>query len=158
MVNHSVEPDFAIIATGVARVVADRLGTAVEKAGIDDMRSAFGFVVRALAERDRTLTELAELLAVTKQGAIKVVDEMEQRGFVERVPDHTDRRAKAIHLTDKGRQVRRAALAESRRMERELRSDLGDRDVDAMRRVLLRLLERNAGLADATEGRSRALW
>jgi len=158
MVNQNGEPDFAIIATGVARVVADRLGAAVERAGIDDIRASYGFVIRALSERERTLTELAELLVVTKQAAIKVVDEMEERGFVERVPDPNDRRAKAIRLTDRARVVRKAALAESRRIERELRADLGEQDVLAMRRVLLRLLERSGSLDDAAAGRSRALW
>src|SRR4051812_49858665 len=124
------EPDFAILVMGVARVVTDRLDVAVARAGVEDMRPSFGFVIRALAEQPRTLTELAELLAVTKQAAIKVVDEMESRGFVERHADPADRRAKVLVLTERGRQVRRAALAASRQMERELRRDLGDEHVE----------------------------
>ena len=152
------EPDFAILTIGAARIVTDRLGAAVERAGIDDMRPAFGFVIRALAERPRTLTELAELLAVTKQAAIKVVDEMESRGLVERHADREDRRAKVLVLTERGRRVRRAALAASRRMEAELRRDLGDDQVDAFRSVLARFLERHGALGDAAAGRARALW
>jgi DNA-binding MarR family transcriptional regulator len=158
MVDQTGEPDFAIVVTGVARVVADRLGAAVERAGIQDMRASFGYVIRALAERERTLTELADLLSVTKQAAIKVVDEMEERDFIERVPDASDRRAKVIRLTPKARRVRRAALAESRKIERELTAELGASDVRAMRRTLLHLLERSGTLADAAAGRSRAVW
>jgi DNA-binding MarR family transcriptional regulator len=152
------EADFAILTVGAARVVTDRLQEALVRAGIDDMRPAFGFVIRALADRERTLTELAELLAVTKQAAIKVVDEMEARGFLERRADPADRRAKVLVLTDRGRRVRRTALAASRRMERELRRDLDDDQVDAFRAVLTRFLERHGALADATAGRARALW
>ncbi|MDQ6849525.1 MAG: MarR family transcriptional regulator [Actinomycetota bacterium] len=150
--------DLAVVLTGAARVVADRLGAAVERAGVEDMRSSFGFVIRALAERDRTLTELAELLSVTKQAAIKVVDDMEARGFVQRWADPTDRRTKVLRLTPKAKRVQRAAMTASRQMEHELREDLGTADVTAMRRALLRLLERHGGLADATAGRSRAVW
>jgi len=152
------EPDFAILTVGAARIVTDRLGVAVERAGVDDMRPAFGFVIRVLADGGRTLTELAELLAVTKQAAIKVVDEMESLGFLERQPDPADRRAKILVLTDRGRRVRRAALAASRQMERELRHDLGDEQVAAFRAVLLRFLERHDALGDAVAGRARALW
>ena len=152
------EPDFAILVVGASQAVAGRLGAAVEGAGIDDMRSSFGFVIRALAERDRTLTELAELLAVTKQAAIKVVDEMEARDFVERRPDPADRRAKVLSLTEKGRRVRRAALSASRRMEAELRRELGDERVEAFRTVMLRFLERHDVLGDAVAGRARAPW
>jgi DNA-binding MarR family transcriptional regulator len=158
MANDMPNADLAILLVGAARVVADRLGGAVERAGVPDMRAPFGYVIRALGEQDRTLTEVAELLAVTKQSAIKVVDEMERRGFLTRAPHPTDRRVKVLRLTEKGLAVRRAALAESRRMERELRHDVGERAVEAMRRALLRLLEREGALEDAGAGRSRALW
>ena len=91
-------PDLAILVTGAARVVADRLGAAVERAGIEDMRSSYGFLIRALAAGDRTLTELAQLLGVSKQAAIKVVDEMERRGYLERCTDPADRRVSCCGL------------------------------------------------------------
>jgi len=153
-----VDPDLAILVTGAARVVADRLGAAVERAGVPDMRTPYGFVVRALADRDRTLTEVASLLAVSKQAAIKVIDEMEQRGFLERHADPSDRRVKLLRLTAKGRRVRAAALTESRTLERELRRSMGAAPVDAMRAVLLDLLERHGALEQAHAGRARALW
>jgi DNA-binding MarR family transcriptional regulator len=150
--------DFAILVVGAARTVADRLGEAVARAGVDDMRPPYGYVIRVLAERPRLLTELAGLLGVSKQAAIKVVDEMERRRLLERVPLESDRRAKVLVLTEKGQRVRAAALQESQELERELRAELSDADVDAMRRVLLRFLERHGGLEEAQAGRARALW
>jgi DNA-binding MarR family transcriptional regulator len=153
-----MEDDLAILIVGAARVVADRLGDAVARSGIGNMRTGFGYVIRALAERDRTLTELAALLGVSKQAAIKVVDEMAARGFLTREPHPEDRRVKVLRLTAKGRKVRRAALAASHRMEEELRSELGDAAVGELRRALEQLLARHDALADAQAGRSRALW
>jgi DNA-binding MarR family transcriptional regulator len=152
------EADLAIQIVGAARVIADRLGEAVERAGVDDMRTPFGYVIRVLADRDRTLTELADLLGVSKQAAIKIVDEMEARGFLFRHPDPDDRRVKLLRLTDRGRKVRRATLAASHAIERELRRGLGDPDVDAVRTALEALLETHAALEDARAGRSRAPW
>ena len=80
----SQAPDFALLVVGVSRPVTERLNAAVAAAGIDDMRSPYGFVIRALARAPLGLTELAEYLGVTKQAAIKVVDEMEARGFLVR--------------------------------------------------------------------------
>ena len=79
-------------------------------------------------------------------------------GFIVRETDPNDRRQKVLRLTDKGRTVRRAALAASRRLERELRADVGDADADALRRALLAFLERHGVLADAAASRARALW
>jgi DNA-binding MarR family transcriptional regulator len=149
----SQAPDFALLVVGASRPVAERLNAAVAAAGIDDMRSPYGFVIRALARAPLGLTELAEYLGVTKQAAIKVVDEMEARGFLVREPHPADRRAKVLRLTARGNAVRSAALAESGRMEAELRAELGDADVDAMRRVLVRFAERHGDALGA-----RPVW
>jgi DNA-binding MarR family transcriptional regulator len=155
---NEIDPDLAIIIVGAARVIADHLGDAVAGAGIGDMRATFGYVIRALADNDRTLTELAEVLGVSKQAAIKVVDEMQARGFLTREPHPTDRRVKVLRLTDKAHAVRRTALAASRKLERDLRRRLGDTEVDAMRHGLLALLATHDGLDAALAGRSRAAW
>jgi DNA-binding MarR family transcriptional regulator len=149
----SQAPDFALLVVGASRPVAERLNAAVAAAGVDDMRARYGFVIRALARAPLGLTELAEYLGVTKQAAIKVVDEMEARGFLIREPHPQDRRAKVLVLTEQGQRVRQAALAESRRMEDELRAELGDADVDAFRRVLVRFAERHGDASGA-----RPVW
>lgn len=151
-------PDLAILLVAAARVVSDRLGAAVADAGIDDMRAPYGYVIRALADHDRTLTDVAKLLEVTKPAAIKVIDEMESRGLLTREPHPTDRRVKVLRLTDRGRSVRRAALAESHRMEADLRRAVGDADTDALRRALLELLDAPEDAAAVHEGRARANW
>ena len=158
MENYLDDPDFAILVVGAARVVADRLGASVQRAGVEDMRAPFGFVIRALAEQPCTLTALAASLGVSKQAAIKVVDDMERHGFIRRIPDPADRRAKLLTLTPKAKTVRRTALSTSRRMEAELRRAFGATDVAAMRTVLEGLLDRHGALTDAVAGRSRPVW
>src|SRR5262249_8884562 len=92
------EPDFALLVVAASRPVAERLNAAVARAGVEDMRAPYGFVIRAIAAEPLGLTELADRLGVTKQAAIKVVDEMEARGFLERRPNPVDRRAKVLAL------------------------------------------------------------
>jgi DNA-binding MarR family transcriptional regulator len=151
-------PDWAILVVGADHCVVGRLQATMRAAGHDEMRPPYGFVIRALAAGGLRLTELAERLGVTKQAALKVIDEMEARGLVDRTPAPGDRRAKLIRLTTRGQAVRRRALAASERMEAELRADLGDADVEAARRVLLRFIERHGRLEDALERRARPVW
>jgi DNA-binding MarR family transcriptional regulator len=155
---NELESDLAILVVGAARVVSDRLGDAVARSGIEDMRPPFGYVIRALADRDRTLTELAALLGVSKQAAIKVVDEMQARGFLTRDTHPDDRRLKLLQLTAKGRKVRRVALDGSHKIEKDLRAEIGDAAMNELRRGLEQLLAQHDALDDARAGRSRALW
>jgi DNA-binding MarR family transcriptional regulator len=48
------------------------------------------------------LTDLAERAQMTKQAVGEVASELEKMGYVERVPDPADGRAKIIRLTGRG--------------------------------------------------------
>jgi DNA-binding MarR family transcriptional regulator len=151
-------PDLAILIAASYRVVTDRLQQAMAKAGLEDMRPAFGYVIRALANGQLSVSELARVLDVTKQAASQTVDEMERAGFVERRPSSSDRRMKALALTAKGRRVRATALRTSAAMEAELAATLGARTVKQARRALVAFVEAHGDLEHLAAQRSRALW
>ncbi len=90
------------------------------------------------------LGELAERAGMTAQSMGELVDDLEGLGYVERRPDPTDRRAKRVHLTGKGRLTRSAAAKAATRMEAELRKLLGSADYRQLRQVLLRIVAANA--------------
>lgn len=68
-------------------------------------------LVHAL-EEDRTQIQLAELADLDKTTMVSTVDELEKRGYAERRPSSTDRRARIIAVTEKGR----AAAVEGQRI------------------------------------------
>jgi DNA-binding MarR family transcriptional regulator len=92
-----------------SRCLSDRLVAAHDEAGLGPVRPAHGFVIRALAAEPLTLTALAGGLDMTKQAAMKVVDEMEALGLLLREQDGADRRVKVLRRRARGaRAVRRA--------------------------------------------------
>jgi DNA-binding MarR family transcriptional regulator len=151
------EPDFAILITAANRCVADRLGTAVATVGGQAMRPSFGFVLRAVAAEQPTVSRLAELLAVSKQAASKLADDMVKLGYLDRAEDPDDRRRTRLRLSEAGERIRDRALAESRKMEAELRERLGEAAVSHMRAVLTEFVERHGAAEEIAAGRSRAL-
>ena len=151
-----IEPDFAILLTAANRCIADRLIDAVATVGGDRMRPSFGFVLRAVAAEEPTVSELAELLGVTKQATSRLVDDMVTLGFLQRADLPGDRRQKRLHLSPTGQRIRARALAESQSMEDELRQRFGDSDVDTMRKVLTDFVERHGGADELAARRARA--
>jgi DNA-binding MarR family transcriptional regulator len=71
-------------------------------AGYGDLRPGHGCVFGTITAEGERLTVLAERAQLTKQAVGEVVSELEGRGYVERVPDPDDRRAKIIRLTERG--------------------------------------------------------
>lgn len=70
-----------------------------------DIRLAHGCVFRHMKEQGLRLTEIAERGNMTKQSVGEVVDDLVALGYVERVPDPEDRRAKLVCLTERGEAV-----------------------------------------------------
>lgn len=85
------------------------------------------------------LTVLAERSQVTKQALIEIVDSLEALGYVERVPDDADRRAKLIRLTAKGWDVHERAYAVVADVEAELAEAMGSREFEELKSLLARL-------------------
>ena len=80
--------------------------------GYPNARSGHAVIALTIDRRAGTrLTELAERARMTKQGMMLLVDDLEGRGFLRRVADPEDARAKIVRLTTKGRTY----VAESRR-------------------------------------------
>jgi DNA-binding MarR family transcriptional regulator len=152
------EPDLAILIAAGYRALTERLGAAIDARGIEGMRPTFGFVIRAVAAEQPTITRLAEMLDVTKQSASGLADEAERAGFVERVTVPGDRRSRHLRLTSKGQQVRATALATSDALERELSSELGRDGLAAMRAGLLSLVTSTGDLEHVLARRARLVW
>jgi DNA-binding MarR family transcriptional regulator len=85
------------------------------------------------------LTDLAERAQITKQSMGYLVDYLEQRGYLERRPDPTDRRVALICLTDRGWDQIRAALSIINAIERDWARRIGKRRVEQLRDVLTEL-------------------
>ena len=69
------------------------------------VRVAHGAVFQYLDDTGTTVSLLAERAQMTKQAMAELVRHLEIHGYVERVPHHTDRRAKLVLPTERGREV-----------------------------------------------------
>ena len=91
--------------------------------------------VRRVAAKPMSMGELAALLGIDRPNATVLVDELEEQGLVRRRPHPTDRRAKLVEATPKGKQLAKRANEILDTPPAAL-SALGAEDLEALRRVL----------------------
>jgi DNA-binding MarR family transcriptional regulator len=98
----------------------------------------------ALLLVDRTgtrLSELAQRAGITKQAMMQLVDDLQEKGCVRRVPDTEDARAKMVRLTAKGLRLRASSRKAIQAVESRIRRRLGSRRYEAFRALLTEVSE-----------------
>jgi DNA-binding MarR family transcriptional regulator len=73
--------------------------------GHDVVRPAHGAVFQYLDDTGTTVSVLAERAQMTKQAMAELVQHLESHGYLTRVPDPNDRRAKLVLPTERGHEV-----------------------------------------------------
>jgi DNA-binding MarR family transcriptional regulator len=115
---------------------SDELAKRVEAAGFRDIRPGHGCVFGTIDPQGSRLTDLAQRANMTKQSVGEATSDLEQRGYVERVPDPDDGRAKIIRLTERGREARAIGRRFIDDIEREWAERYGEERVAALREAL----------------------
>jgi DNA-binding MarR family transcriptional regulator len=136
--------------TEVKNAAIRKLLVRMAEAGHPDIREGYGCVFGFIdMEHGSRLTELAERSGLTKQAIGEAVTELERLGYLTRVPDPEDRRAKIITLTERGLD----ACLKGRRLfaeiEREWAEELGEDLVGALREAAVRIAEIEGAPTDA---------
>jgi DNA-binding MarR family transcriptional regulator len=135
------DPGLGMLAAQLLFAVQDELYRHLADAGYRDIRPRHGIVVAYLDEHGSRATELAALSGRHKQLVGRTVDELEALGYVKREPDPSDRRAKLVVPTERGRAVMR--------LSDQIMADIGARGAQAVgddaygqfRRTLQRLID-----------------
>src|SRR3954465_9282392 len=96
-----------------------RLNAAVAERGFEDLRPALSVVFQHLRDEGSRVTDIAERAQLTKQTVVYLVNELEALGYVERIPDPQDGRAKLVMAHARGR----AGGEEARRVAAEIERD-----------------------------------
>lgn len=124
----------------LARSGAERLRADFAAYGLPALRPVHALLLVPLLGGGRHASSLAADLGVTRQAVAQVVATLERDGYVQRVTDPGDARAKLVCLTPRGRAALRAMRASTRAAEDAWRQRLGAERLAEFRATLLTLL------------------
>jgi DNA-binding MarR family transcriptional regulator len=136
--------------TEVKMAAVRKLHAQLTELGHPNVREGYGCVFGFIdVENGSRLTELAERSGFTKQAVGVAVSELEKLGYLERLPDPSDGRAKIIKLTDFGVD----AVVKGRRVfaqiEAEWAEQLGPELVATLREAVTKIAALEGAAVDA---------
>ena len=107
--------------------VRDQMYEGVVAAGYDDLNSAHVGLWRYPGLEGVRPSQLAERVGVTKQSVNDLLGHLEGHGYLLRVPDSVDGRARVIRLTAKGRRLQETIYAAAGAAQQQIEEILGPR-------------------------------
>ncbi len=106
------------------------------RAGHRKLQSSHQAILTYLSLDGTRLTELAARASMTKQAMGQLVDEVERLGYVERIPDPSDGRAKIVRFTRKGRMLIKEGTEIGEEIQRKYASMIGENKMRRLRDLL----------------------
>ena len=137
-------PDLGVLASRLLLSLQSELFGRLAEAGFGDLHPRHGAVLAYLDEDGIRATELARLSGLHKQVIGRIVDELEDLGYVERQPDPADRRAKLIFPTTRGLEQLRLEDEVVAEIEARHAQEVGARTYAEFRDVLRGVVARAA--------------
>lgn len=135
------QPNVGVLMYVAARSLEERAYDALVSAGATDVTPT---QARLMAQIDREGTRVVTLAArarITKQSAAFLVDQLEGAGYVVRVADPDDGRAKLVQLTTRARAIGDAADAEVAKALGEWEQHLGRTRMRELEETMVMLRE-----------------
>jgi DNA-binding MarR family transcriptional regulator len=135
------EPNIGLLCFIVYRAMEAGVLEDLAAAGFDDVTAAQGRVFARIDPDGTRLTNLAERAMITKQTAGFLVDQLERAGYVRRVPDPRDARARLVQIAERGQAAVAVARQTEAKVEAEWAAHLGEQAMTQLRRALACLRE-----------------
>ena len=137
VVRKATRPDLAAMLAQLARQTVAAEEPVLAAHGL----SMWGYIVLSALDRSpiRTQAALAEAIGADKTRIIPTLDELQAHGYIERIADPDDRRARLLEITESGRSIKDQVQVAIQRGEEQWLAQLSANERDVFLRALQRL-------------------
>ena len=127
--------DFGFRVARIARRLRQAVDAELRVLGLTEATWRPLVYVRRLGDGVRQ-KELATALSIEGPSLVRLLDNLERRGLIERRADETDRRARGIHLTRPGRDLAKRAAKVGGEIQARLLANVPPAELEACQHVL----------------------
>ena len=132
-------PNLGVLLREPFRIGSERLHERFAERGHGAVRAPHGNVLQFLDPAGTRVSVLAQRAQITKQSMAELVAHLERHGYVERIPDPEDRRAKLVRATARGEEVYAIAREFVVELEQRWTERLGRQKMRQLRALLQEL-------------------
>ena len=137
--KYQVEDSLGFLVSRANRALFNSLSRNFSAAGFDVTPEQWGLLSLLWERNAQTQRELCQASGKDKATITRLVHGLEKRSLVVRVPSESDLRTKQIHLTFRGKELRKELVALVRGCLGRAQGGISDRDLAVCKKVLRRV-------------------
>jgi DNA-binding MarR family transcriptional regulator len=119
--------NFSRYLLGVAHYLqTSMMQTLQEQCGHQNLRLGFAPYITLIGEGDKRLTDLAEILGISRQACNQAANQVEAAGYIARTADPLDGRAKQLTLSPRGKKLRKDGLRIVAQLDKQFAHIVGE--------------------------------
>lgn len=145
--HSSDEHHFGWITADVSRLMRTVFDRRMRKLGLT--RAQWLALTRLHRRPGASQQELADMMEIEKAPAGRILDRLQDKGWIERRADATDRRINRIYLTERGERIHAAMLPIAAATVDEALADLSRQEQDRLIGLMMRVKANLTRLAEA---------
>ncbi|MCF8067462.1 MAG: MarR family transcriptional regulator [Desulfobacterales bacterium] len=121
------------------RSLTNRLNKNLSDAGYDITAEQMRMLLILWLKDGLSHQEIATILNREKTGITRLINGLEKRNLVVRIPDKSDRRQKLVYLTPKGKKLESTLLTIARKTRVEASFGINEKEMDICKQVLRKI-------------------
>ena len=134
--SYNLEDSLGYVIGRAGRAMANRLNQNFEQAGHHVTCEQWGVLMNLQQKDGQNQKELAGTTCKDKTSITRIIDGMEKRNLVVRIPDKKDGRQKLIYLTNNGKELQQKLLLLVKKTLKEAQSGIRASDMNICKKVL----------------------
>lgn len=119
-----------------------RLRQRLEEIGYKGLKLSFAAILSKISFSGSRLVDIAEMNGMTKQAISQLASEIEDLGYIKRIPDPHDGRAKNLIFTELGQRLIQDSIEAVDEVEKEFAALIGNDKVLQLNQILAELNEK----------------
>ena len=122
------------------RIIHSKINHIFAVTGIDISMDQFLVLIYLWRKDGRNQQELAELAFKDKASISRIIDLLEKKHLVKRLPDPDDRRYKLVFLSEKGKDFQEKCVLGGMKSKAEAEKDIPPKDLQITTKTLLQMI------------------
>ncbi len=139
--KYNIEGSLGSIVRRAERALINKLNQYFKKNGYDVTTEQYRVLISLWNKDGQNQQELAEATFKNKTSITRLINGLEKKNLVVRIPDRTDHRNKLIYLTKKGKELPKVLAGLAKKTLKQAQAGIPEDEIETCKKVLCRVIQ-----------------